>query len=907
MPAPCTTTSRRTVPRPALILLATFLWTVVSAAAPAPPADGPDDRVFAHRHEEAATKAALRAGLAKALQERTPNQELFDVVHYDLDLDLNTTFETLTGTVATTAVVTGASIAQMDLNLDNNMSVIGVSAGGSGTTWSHASDLLVVDLDRTYTTGETVVVSVTYNGDPAGDAFGWDSAGGNDMIWTLSEPFGARTWWPCKDLNTDKADSLDMRVTVPEDLIVASNGLLVSNVDNGSTRTFHWHTDYPIVTYLVSLAIHPYTTFSHWYTPLGGGDPMEVQYYVFPANYNAVQATYALTVPMIETFSAGFGEYPFVNEKYGHAEFTWGGGMEHQTLSSMGGWSEDLISHELAHQWWGDMVTCADFHHIWLNEGFATWCEAYWKEQTAGVGTYRTYMDYAAYYGSGTVYVEDWTTFWDIFDGNLTYNKASWVVHMLRGVMGDTDFFAGLADYRAQLGFASATTEQFRDIMEAACGFDLDAFFQQWIYGAYFPVYSYGWTADGGEVSVTIEQVQTNAGLFTMPIVLRVTTDLGVTDITVQNSLALETYDLPVDGVVESVVLDPDDWILKRTETAYPVPTFDEGLLVVNGVDWNTYGAEIVSAYEDSLFWGDHDITFWDTFNEPAGGYPANLPAPAGPGAGPGAGIARQSAGVWGGNAYNGARNDWLDTQILEYLESGGNLLLLSRYMSHFTEGDLDAYAGLSWAETGESLGNCLSVHPDMVDIPFTGSQNWNDVFFTTGLPARTTLLFNDTVGFGGPRGTGAYTVPPGGGTHREDGGRLALICGRPYRMDHDALRANVQTILDGFFGEPYDPPTAVDGDAPERPRLLDARPNPFNPRTVIPFSLPRAGEVELGIYDVAGRLVRTLVSGELPPGDHEAVWRGLDARGRAVASGAYYARLRTPRGVEVKAMSLVR
>jgi len=125
--------------------------------------------------------------------------------------------------------------------------------------------------------------------------------------------------------------------------------------------------------------------------------------------------------------------------------------------------------------------------------------------------------------------------------------------------------------------------------------------------------------------------------------------------------------------------------------------------------------------------------------------------------------------------------------------------------------------------------------------------------------------------------------------------------------MDHDALRANVQTILDGFFGEPYDPPTAVDGDAPERPRLLDARPNPFNPRTVIPFSLPRAGEVELGIYDVAGRLVRTLVSGELPPGDHEAVWRGLDARGRAVASGAYYARLRTPRGVEVKAMSLVR
>ena len=901
MPAPRSTTLRRTVTFLALILLASSLW-----AAP-PPADGPGDQAFPHRHEEAARKAALHAGLDKALRERTPNQDLFDVVHYDLDLDLNPVFNTLTGTVVTTAVVTGSSVTQMDLNLDNNLSVIGASAGGAGTTWSHASDLLIVNLDRAYTTGETVTVSVVYSGDPSGDAFGWDSVGGEDMIWTLSEPFGARTWWPCKDLNSDKADSLDMRVTVPEDLIVASNGLLVSNVDNGTTRTFHWHTDYPIVPYLVSLAIHPYATFSHWYTPIGGGDPMEVQYYVFPANYNSVQATYALTVPMIETFSAGYGEYPFVDEKYGHAEFTWGGGMEHQTLSSMGGWSEDLISHELAHQWWGDMVTCADFHHIWLNEGFATWSEAYWKEQTEGVGTYRTYMDYAAYYGPGTIIVEDWTTFWDIFDGNLSYNKASWVVHMLRGVMGDTDFFAGLADYRAQLGYASATTEQFRDIMEAASGLELDAFFQQWIYGEYLPTYSYGWSATPGGVTVNIEQVQTGTGLFTMPVVLRVTTDLGVTDFTVQNSQALEIHELPVAGVVAQVELDPDGWILKRTETAYPVPSFDAGLLVVNGVDWSTYGAEIVSAYEDSLFWGDHDITFWDTFNEPAGGYPANLPAPAGHGAVPGDVISRHSAVVWVGNNYNGDLNDWQDTAILDYLESGGNLLLMSRYMSEFTAGDLDAYAGLTWAETSATLGNCVAVHPDLVDIPLTGSQNWNDVFWPTGLPARTTLLFTDTAGFGGDRGTGAYTVPPAGGTYREDGGRLALICGRPYRMNHDALRANVQTILDGLFGEPYTPPTAVDGDAPDRPRLLDARPNPFNPRTVIPFSLPRGGEVELAVYDVAGRLVRTLLSGELPPGDHEAVWRGLDARGRAVASGAYFARLRTPHGVEVKAMSLVR
>jgi len=160
--------------------------------------------------------------------------------------------------------------------------------------------------------------------------------------------------------------------------------------------------------------------------------------------------------------------------------------MEHQTLTSMGGWSEDLISHELAHQWWGDMVTCEDFGHIWLNEGFATWSEAYWAEQYYDFATYRQYMDIASYYGAGTIFVEDPLSE-NIFDGNLSYNKGSWVVHMLRGVLGDTDFFAGLALYRSSHLYGSATTEQLQTALETVSGQDLTAFFQQWIYGEYFP------------------------------------------------------------------------------------------------------------------------------------------------------------------------------------------------------------------------------------------------------------------------------------------------------------------------------------------------------------------------------------------------------------------------------------
>ncbi|MFT7699023.1 MAG: aminopeptidase N, partial [Candidatus Krumholzibacteriia bacterium] len=445
-----------------------------------------------HRAEEALSKERMAKGMLAAEAKMTANQALYDVHHYDLNLVVSPSTSNLSGTVTTTAEVTGASISTLDLDLSAGMTVSGVQSGGVAATFSRSGSVLTVNLDRAYTNGETVAVAVTYTGNPSGGSFGWSSHAGENMIWTLSEPFGARNWWPCKDLNSDKADSVTITVEVPDNLIVASNGLMLSDVDNGATRTFVWHTNYATATYLVSLAIYPYQTYSDWYTPLAGGDQMEVQFYVYPDHFTTVQPTYALTVPMIEVFAGGFGEYPFVNEKYGHAEFVWGGGMEHQTISSMGGWSEDLISHELGHQWWGDMVTCEDFGHIWLNEGFATWSEAYWAEQTYGVATYQTYMAAASFYGPGTIFIENPLTE-NIFDSNLTYNKGSWIVHMLRGVVGDTDFFTGLELYRANHLYSTATTEDLQAAMEAVSGRDLTAFFQQWIYGEYFPVYESSW------------------------------------------------------------------------------------------------------------------------------------------------------------------------------------------------------------------------------------------------------------------------------------------------------------------------------------------------------------------------------------------------------------------------------
>jgi hypothetical protein len=871
------------------------------------------ERILEHRAEEAASKAALVKGLMAAEAARTVNQTWYDVHHYELDLDLNPTTETLSGTVTVTAEVTGTSISTLDLNLASDMAVSFATSGGAPSTFSRSGDILTVNLDRTYTTAETVVVGVTYSGDPSGGSFGWDNypSNGPDMIWTLSEPYGAREWWPCKDLNSDKADSVDIIVTVPENLTVASNGLLVSNLPDGSTRTFHWKSNYPITTYLVSLAIHPYVQYSDWYSPQGGGDPMEVQFYIFPDHVGQVETNYALTVPMLGVFAQAYGEYPFVAEKYGHADFTWGGGMEHQTMTSMGGWSEDLISHELAHQWWGDMVTCDDFGHIWLNEGFATWSEAYWAEQTYGFAEYQQYMDYAAYYGEGTIFVENPGDFWTIFDSNLSYNKASWVVHMLRGVVGDEDFFAGLALYRSNHEYGSATTEQLQAAMETVSGKDLTAFFQQWIYGEYYPIYSYTWVPGPGpdEITVTISQEQTFAGVFTMPIVLRVETDTGTVDLMVENSQLVEDFVLTVPGTVDGIQLDPDHWILRQVRTTVTNPSFDQGILLVNGVDWATYDPEIHDAYSDSTFWGDNPITFWDCFGEPHNGYPASLPEPIGHGAVPASVIGDHSTVIWVGNNYNGDLGKWAETPIQSYLEVGGNVLLMTRRSQSFLEGNLTNYLGVTWAEEG-TLGNCVAVAPGLVNIPFIGSQSFNDVYLT-GVGSESTLLFTDTAGFSGVRGTGVWASPVGGGTHRETGGQFVHLAGRPYRMNHDALRQNVEYILENYLGEPYSPLSPVPGGeaVPGATAVLGQNfPNPFNPSTTINFSLAAAGPVQLRVYDLSGRLVRTLVDeGKLAAGDHEAVWDGQDERGRAVSAGVYFYNLETEGYSQTRRMTMVK
>jgi len=554
------------------------LLAAVSALAQGPveprPGDLPDSphpwRVW---ESERRTAALAEQRADKGPGDPAPGQLLYDVTSYDLVLDLDLEAEVVSGTMTMGALVVDQPLDQVVLNLLDVMTTAAVRVAGEPAGFTHASHLVTVDLDRTYQPGEFVRLAVDYHGDPSdgGNAFGWSYAQSQKLVWSLSEPYGARSWWPCKDFNIDKADSVDLRVTVPEPYVVASNGTLMSEETVAGRTTFHWRSRYPIATYLVSVTAYPYARFVDTYTALDG-TTMPIENYVVPAYEQDARAGYGQVPDMITAFREGFGEYPFLQEKYGHAHFNWGGGMEHQTCSSMLYWfhGENIIAHELAHQWWGDLVTCADFHHIWLNEGFATWSEAYWHEQHDGMAAYRAELEGNKYFGDGTIYVEDPDDFSSIFDINLSYNKASWVVHMLRGVLGDDDFFAGLHLYRERFAYGSAVTEDLQGVLEEVSGRDLAAFFQQWIYGSGYPRYRFSHLVtptDGGtRIDVRIEQLQAEEP-FIMPVRLRlVLADGSIEERVVENTRRDQHWILDGPADVVLVQFDPDQWILREVQ-----------------------------------------------------------------------------------------------------------------------------------------------------------------------------------------------------------------------------------------------------------------------------------------------------------------------------------------------------
>ena len=514
------------------------------------------------------------------------NQEKIDIKFYELNLDINFNSSRIRGSVTVNGVIGNIYPDFIELDFYDNMTVDSILQNNIPILYLHENDMLKIPIsDITIDDENLFSLTIFYQGTPdhcGAGGFKFDEHQNIGHVWTLSEAYCARSWWPCKDDPSDKADSVNIIISVPLEpaYIVASNGLLSSTTINSNKKTYFWKERYPITTYLVSLAIYPYTKWVDQYVSPISSDTMLIEHYVFPDRYEASYPNYSLTKDMLSFFSELFGEYPFISEKYGHADFTWGGGMEHQTLSSMGSFSQNLMVHELGHSWWGNLITCKTFNDIWLNEGFARYCQALWAEHMYGREAYFDFMNNHAYYGAGTIYVENPSSNSQIFSAGLSYNKASWVLHMLRHKVGETMFFDILKTYASNdsLSYNAASTSDFQKVCEDISGLDLEQFFQQWIYGEKYPKYELSWWHEGnGIYNVKIDQVQ-SYNFFSMPIDLKFSGSAGPmlvdTTIVIENNNSSQLYEFSgFNFLVENVMLDPENWILK--EATYSVNEID--------------------------------------------------------------------------------------------------------------------------------------------------------------------------------------------------------------------------------------------------------------------------------------------------------------------------------------------
>ena len=512
-----------------------------------------------------------------------------DARYYKMEWRVDESSEILYGRVTMRAQALIDGFTQPILDFYSDMTVDSVFDNGvHTTTWTHASNLLTITLAAPYNTGQEFEVTVVYHGHPTEggfQGFSFDLHGTTPVISSLSEPYLARTWWPCKDRPDDKADSVDMYVTVNHNFFVASNGVLKDSVNNGPTTMYHWHVQYPITTYLVSVAITNYSHFRRWYTygPTDT-DSMPVDFYPYPELYWSAVNAWPEAVQQIEYYAQTFGEYPFIAEKYGMTHFPWGGAMEHQTNTyatyTSFGFDRYLIAHELSHQWWGDYITCKNWENIWLNEGFASYCEALYSAHLGGWSALHNYMSGMEYWSGGTIYCYNTGSVGAIFSSRV-YDKGAWVLHMLRHHIGDDAFFGSLRAYFDDPRYANgnATTEDFRDVCEAVSGQDLHPFFQDWIYGEYYPKYRSSWLAEPGvggtyNIFLHIDQTQTsNPQIFRMPIDIGIRRASSLVDtLKVYTSKRGQDYLLTIQDsqAPQAVLIDPRNWILdNHTETAY--------------------------------------------------------------------------------------------------------------------------------------------------------------------------------------------------------------------------------------------------------------------------------------------------------------------------------------------------
>lgn len=508
-----------------------------------------------------------------------PRVHFYDVLFYGLDIEVDPWSTTIKGAVHIRMKIIEPDTWELVLELMQDLKVSRVLIDGIEVSFQHQNNVIEVFSGEAIASGTLLDVEVFYAGEPQPDGFfsGIQSAVnsfGDPVLWTLSEPHNARQWFPVKQVLADKADSVYVFITCPEGFIAASNGLLsgITPMKGGKLR-YEWISHYPIAYYLISMAVANYQEYS-FMAPLANGlDSVLVQNFIYndPQVLEELQAPLHRTGPMMQLLSELWGNYPFAKEKYGHAQAPMGGGMEHQTLSTMGHFSADIVAHELAHHWFGNNVTCATWSDIWINEGFATYAEMLAREFLVGEESARLWLQ--ATHASvksmpdGSVFIPpiELTNIWRIFNGRLSYRKGASILHQLRFELdNDALFFTVMQQFQDDFADSVATGDDFRAVLDFVTQESWSWFFDQWYYGEGYPVYDLYWHQEGGSLFIRSSQKTSSpfTEFFAGALEFKVVTEEKEYFFRVFQDEILQDFEFAVDEKVIQIIFDPRGFML---------------------------------------------------------------------------------------------------------------------------------------------------------------------------------------------------------------------------------------------------------------------------------------------------------------------------------------------------------
>lgn len=509
-----------------------------------------------------------------------PNTLNYDLSYQRLELNLDPAVYNVSGTV-TSHFTPKEHLSAIYFDFTNNLPVSSVKYHGVPVEFEQlATKELKVKFNSDLPPNIKDSLSISYSGAPdsANDAFTITKQGGTPVLFTLSEPYGAQDWFPTKQSMNDKIEKIDIKITAPSQYSVAANGRLVSESTqpNGSKVTW-WQTNYPTAAYLIGLGITNYIKVN---STIGSTNPFPYLNYIYPSANNAGNLSNIEWLKSAMTiFENYFGPYPFRNEKYGHLQFGYGGGMEHQTVSSVGSFGQGLLAHELAHQWFGDKLTCGTWNDIWLNEGFATYGEHLVNEKL--LMTNAQFLSYLkgqittiTSSPNGSVYVSDnnLSNINAVFSSRLSYAKGAYVLRMMKWILGDEAFYKAVKDYdsRPDLSYSYTRTADLISSFKQSTGKDFTEFVNDWVYGQGYPTYNIRWKNANNTITFAIGQTQSHSSVsfYEMPLPIKVTgTNNEVAYFILDNTSNNQYFTLPLAFKAATVAFNYDYQILEKNSS----------------------------------------------------------------------------------------------------------------------------------------------------------------------------------------------------------------------------------------------------------------------------------------------------------------------------------------------------